>query len=331
MRNKVCGVVFLLLISLLLSLVFVMPVAATEIKEGWYMRPITDQYPSYTIDLTTDGNFSEYALASVVVMKMKPDQISHFTMDTNTYDVEVNITKIGWYSWQVEVNYTEGDIVEYAIENISSPAFILPNYYLFVCVGKMPSIVWSGYYQRGVFVSGHQDFFGRSFATTALPFTKVIDVVPVPPTKCTVIATFEEAGEAEVRLNIEPIEEASIGWTETAPTAFFDWCVEHVPYVGVYIGSAISIFAQLLFVLFGSTEEMGIIPLLFTNFWILYLLFLMYSLMHAVSKTGRNLMTFFEVLVSDHVKLFTLIYDVVLKILHAILNVISTIAAAIKP
>jgi len=306
-----------------------MPITAVE--EGWYARPITDKYPSYTIDLTTDGNFSEYALASVVVMKMKPNQISHFTMDTNTYEVEVDITEIGWYSWQVAVNFTQGDINELVVTNISSPAFVLPNYYLFVCVGKMPSIVWPAYYERGVFVSAHQDFFGKSFATTALPRTKVIDEIPVPPTKCTVIATFEGVGEAEVRLNVEPMDEAGAGWTETAPTAIFDWCTEHIPYVGLYVGAAISIFAQLLFVLFGSTEEMGLIPLLFTNFWILYIFFLMFSLMHAVSKTGRNLMTFFEVLVNDHKALFTFLYDVVLKIFHAIMDVISTIAAAIKP
>jgi len=53
--------------------------------------------------------------------------------------------------------------------------------------------------------------------------------------------------------------------------------------------------------------------------------------MHAVSKTGRNLMTFFEVLVNDHKALFTFLYDVVLKIFNAIMNIITTIATAIKP
>jgi len=328
--SKLHGLVFLCVISLLLSACFVMPIAATEFEEGWYSRPITDKYPGYTIDLTTDGNFSEYALASVVVMKIRPDQVSHFTMDTNTYEVEVDITEIGWYSWQVAVNYTQGDVQEYVVTNVSSPAFVLPNYYIFVCVGQMPSLL-PGVYWRGVFVSAHQDLYFFDFGTTALPFAKVIDVIPVPPTKCTVMATFEEAGEAEVRLNILPMEEAGAGWTETAPTAIFDWCTENIPYIGIYVGAAISIFAQLLFVLFGSTEEMGLIPLLFTNFWILYIFFLMFSLMHAVSKTGRNLMTFFEVLVNDHKSLFTFLYDSVLKIFQAIMNVISTIAAVIKP
>lgn len=327
---KPCKGISLCVISLLCGLLLISSVCAFEIEPGWYARPITDKYPSYSIDLTEGGNFSEYALASVVVMKMKPNQISHFTIDTNSYQVEVDITEIGWYSWQVATNFTQGDTNEYAVTNVSSPAFVLPNYYVFVCVGKMPSLM-PGVYGRGVFVSGHQDFLGRSFATTALPFTKIIDVVPVPPTKCTVIATFEEAGEAEVRLNIEPMDEAGAGWTETAPTAVFEWCTEHIPYVGVYIGSAISIFAQLLYFLFGSTDEIGIIPLIFANFWILYILFLTFSLMHAVSRTGRNLMTFFEVLVKDHLALFNFLYDMVLKIFRALMLVISTVASAIKP
>ena len=217
---------------------------------------------------------------------------------------------------------------------MSAVQFVLPNAFLFVCVGKYGSAI--PHYDRGVFLAAHTSWQIESDIIDLIfplfpSFDKIIDVIPVPPTKGTVIATFDEPGDAEVSILIQPIEEAGLGWTETAPTAFFDWCTAHVPYVGIYIGAAISIFAQLLFVLFGSTEEMGLIPLLFTNFWILYIFFLMFSLMHAVSKTGRNLMTFFEVLVNDHKSLFTFLYDSVLKIFQAIMNVISTIAAAIKP
>lgn len=331
MRNsKLCGVAVLCLMPLLLSFTLMMPVAAVE--EGWNFIPISEKYPSCTIDLTTEGNLSEYAIASVMVVRMRPDEVSHLVIDTNTYEAEVDVEKINWYTWQVVTNYTQGDVEEYAITNMSAAPFILPTHCIYVAVGKVGSeIAGDLFYDRGVFLSEHEALLGKEITFKLLSFSQVIDVIPVPPTKGTVIATFEEPGDVEVQIWIQPIEEAGAGWTETAPSAIFDWCTEHVPYVGVYIGAAISMFAQLLFVLFGSTEEMGLIPLLFTNFWILYIFFLMFSLMHAVSKTGRNLMTFFEVLVNDHKALFTFLYDLVLKIFHAIMNVISTIAAAIKP
>ncbi len=336
-NTKLYRVAFPLVISLLCSLVFVMPVAATE--EGWNYIPLSDKQPSCTIDLTTEGNLSEYAIASVMVVRMRPDEVSHLVIDTNTYEVEVDVTKINWYTWQVVTNYTQGDVEESAVTNISEAEFVLPSACLFVCVGKLGGldvpILGHVVYSRGVFVSTHTSFLYLGdmvdFMHHFHSFAKVIDTIPVPPTKSTVVATFDEPGDAEVQILIEPIGEAGRGWTGSVPTALFDWCADHVPYVGVYIGAALSMFAQLLFMLFGSTEEAGLIPLLFTNFWILYILFLMYSLMHAVSRTGRNLMTFFEVLVNDHVKLFTLLYDFVLKIFRAIMNVISTIAAAIKP
>jgi len=305
-----------------------MPVAAVD--EGWNYIPISEKTPSCTIDLTTEGNLSEYAIASVMVVRMRPDEVSHLVIDTNTYEVEVDVTKINWYTWQVVTNYTQGDVTESAVTNMSAAPFILPTHCIYVAVGKLGEI-GDLVYSRGVFVSEHEALFGQEVTLKIQYFSKVIDVIPVPPTKGTVIATFDEPGDAEVQVWIQPIEEAGAGWIETAPSAIFDWCTAHVPYVGIYIGAAISIFAQLLFVLFGSTEEMGLIPLLFTNFWILYIFFLMFSLMHAVSKTGRNLMTFFEVLVNDHKSLFTFLYDSVLKIFQAIMNVISTIAAAIKP
>jgi len=321
-------VMSLCVISLLLSACFVMPAIATG--EGWNVIPISDKQPSCTIDLTTEGNLSEYAIASVLVIRMRPEEVSHLVIDTNTYEVEVDVSKLNWYTWQVKTNYTQGDVEEYAVTNMSAAPFILPTHYVYIAVGKLGE-VGDILYSRGVFVSEHEALFGQEATLKIKYFSKVIDVIPVPPTKSTVIATFDEPGDAEVQVLIQPIEEAGAGWTETAPSAIFDWCTEHIPYVGIYVGAAISIFAQLLFVLFGSTEEMGLIPLLFTNFWILYIFFLMFSLMHAVSKTGRNLMTFFEVLVKDHVALFTLLYDSILKIFHAIMNVISTIAAAIKP
>jgi len=326
---KLCRVTSLCVISLLLSSCFVMPAIAVE--EGWNSIPISDKYPSCTIDLTTEGNLSEYAIASVMVVRMRPDEVSHLVIDTNTYEVEVDVTKVNWYTWQVETNYTQGDVEESVVTNMSAAPFILPTHCIYVAVGKCGE-VGDWIYSRGVFVSEQEALlFDHEVTFKFIHFSKVIDVIPVPPTKGTIIATFDEPGDAEVQIWIQPIEEAGAGWTETAPSAIFDWCTAHIPYIGIYVGAAISIFAQLLFVLFGSTEEMGLIPLLFANFWILYIFFLMFSLMHAVSKTGRNLMTFFEVLVNDHKALFTFLYDVLLKIFHVIMNVISTIAAAIKP
>ena len=329
-NTKLYGVAFLCVISLLCSLAFVMPVAAVD--EGWNYIPISEKNPSCTIDLTTEGNLSEYAIASVMVVRMRPDEVSHLVIDTNTYEVEVDVEKINWYTWQVVTNYTQGDVEESAVTNMSAAPFVLPTHCIYVAVGKVGSeIAGDLLYDRGVFLSEHEALLGEEITFKLLSFSQVIDVIPVPPTKGTVIATFDEPGDAEVQIWIQPIEEAGAGWTETAPSTVFNWCTGNIPYVGIYVGAAISIFAQLLFVLFGSTEETGLIPLLFTNFWILYILFLTFCLMHAVSKTGRNLMTFFEVLVKDHLALFNFIYDFVLKIFHAIMSVISTIAAAIKP
>ena len=104
-NTKLCGLSVLCVISLLFSISFLMPVAAAT-EEGWNYIPISDKYPSCTIDLTTEGNLSDYAIASVLVVRMRPGEVSHLVIDTNTYEVEVDVEKINWYTWQVVTNYT---------------------------------------------------------------------------------------------------------------------------------------------------------------------------------------------------------------------------------